>query len=230
MSKFLLPLLSIILAISPHPFFKLKKLSPSFRLIITRTFDSSKVYIPLGRSSRHFDNFRRQLANIGKLPFVNTRDADLPIFMLQLDTTTLFPSSRVRDLGHASRASSLSLPWKHTLPGPREIVRPVRSHPRGKSNQLSLPLRTLPSTSLPRLQEAYPGWSLRSSSRYPRGHLDCRDNRALGSLEWTFSLFSFFFLFLLFVFFFFFSFSLIIRCWSKHQLATTRNYRRFIET
>lgn len=137
--------------------FQLKKLSPSFRLIITRTFDSFKVYIPLGRSSRHFDNFRRQLANIGKLPLVNTRDADLPIFMLQLDTTTLFPSSRVRDLGHASRASSLSLPWKHTLPGPREIVRPVRSHPRGKSNQLSLPLRTLPSTSLPRLQEAYPG-------------------------------------------------------------------------
>lgn len=154
MSKFLLPLLSIILAISPHPFFKLKKLSPSFRLIITRTFDWC---IFLDRSSRHFDNFRRQLANIGKLPFVNTRDADLPIFMLQLDTTTLFPSSRVRDLGHASRASSLSLPWKHTLPGPREIVRPVRSHPRGKSNQLSLPLRTLPSTSLPRLQEAYPG-------------------------------------------------------------------------
>lgn len=27
-----------------------------------------------------------------------------------------------------------------------------------------------------------------------------------------------------------FLFFLIIRCWSKHQLATTRNYRRFIET
>lgn len=51
--------------------------------------DSFKVYIPLGRCSRHFDKSRRQLANISKLPLVNTRDADLPIFTLQLDTTAL---------------------------------------------------------------------------------------------------------------------------------------------
>lgn len=62
----------------------------------THTFNSFKVYIyiyTLSRSSRHFDNFRRQLANISKLPLVNTRDADLPIFTLQLDTTglSLFP-------------------------------------------------------------------------------------------------------------------------------------------
>lgn len=52
------------------------------------------IYIyTLSRSSRHFDNSRRQLANISKLPLVNTRDADLPIFTLQLDTTglSLFP-------------------------------------------------------------------------------------------------------------------------------------------
>lgn len=63
----------------------------SFRKVSSHiyTFDSFKVYTPLGRCSRHFDKSRRQLANISKLPLVNTRDADLPIFTLQLDTTAL---------------------------------------------------------------------------------------------------------------------------------------------
>lgn len=42
--------------------------------------------------SRLFDNSRRQLANISKLPLVNRRDADLPIFTLQLDTSSSLPN------------------------------------------------------------------------------------------------------------------------------------------
>lgn len=114
----------------------------------------------------------------------------------------------VQDLGHASGASSLSLPWKHTLPGPREIVRPVRSHPRGKSNQLSLPLRTLP---LPcrgcrkRIQVDRYG-----RRRGTQGVISIAGIiEPWGALNEPSSSFSSSSLCV-----FFFSFSLIIRCWS----------------
>lgn len=84
----------------------------------------------------------------------DTRDADLPIFTLQPDTrlrTARFPRillfvNAYLPRKHAQAHLSFFFPCfifffrenSFTLPGLRQIVHPVRSHPRGKSNQLSL--------------------------------------------------------------------------------------------
>lgn len=68
-------------------------LSKSFAVIThTHTYTRFVQGITYSCCSRLFDNSRRQLANISKLPLVNRRDADLPIFTLQLDTSSSLPN------------------------------------------------------------------------------------------------------------------------------------------